>query len=184
MSVPLQSPGGPCSPLMDPADRVPGGGGVSAARVWPASSRPCQIPEALLRGRVPPDEQNKFMEMFSQGRFSSAGLRFREKHRLEGKQSWLLRGSKHRLPCPSPAPTALLPLPLFPAPPSVPGRPEDAAPRVQGVPQKQATGTPGARETGPCLRASVSGLGSPPSELSPLSSDQARWPGGEKGGPS
>lgn len=120
MSVPLQSPGGPCSPLMDPADRVPGGGGVSAARVWPASSRPCQIPEALLRGRVPPDEQNKFMEMFSQGRFSSAGLRFREKHRLEGKQSWLLRGSKHRLPCPSPAPTALLPLPLFPAPPSVP----------------------------------------------------------------
>lgn len=74
--------------------------------------------------------------------------------------------------------------PSFRHHPVSPGRPEDAAPRVQGVPQKQATGTPGAQETGPCLRASVSRLGSPPSELSPLSSDQARWPGGEKGGPS
>ena len=69
--------------------------------------------------------------------------------------------------------------------PVSPGRPEDPVPRVEGVPQQQATGTPGAQETAPCLRASSVGtLGSLPSELSPLPSDPAQWPGGEKGGPS
>ena len=64
-----------------------------------------------------------------------------------------------------------------------PGRPEEPGPRVAGVPQRQATGTPGAQETAPCLRAaSVSTLGSPPSELSPLPSVPVQWPGGEKGG--
>lgn len=138
-------PPGQCSSIEDPADWLPDGCGFQAARGH--QPHPDHVKsQRPLRGAVSPDEQHKFMEMFSQGRFSSAGLHFLEKHRLGGKQSLLLRGSKCKLP--SITLTSTLLLPSFQHCPESPGEArEDQAPRMEGVPGRGDTW----RSCGSCL---------------------------------